>query len=220
MLQATLDTTLVEASPHKCTWGIGLREDNPRRHRRETWLGQNKLGQILTELRDEVFLEFQTLTTINFTLAPTHEKESAQVQEQEHIVDQIRPEYETKLAKKRYTFLNGVKAIYHQHYLKHFTVAGITNNCVEQYRQHGKAQLFEDDLSKADILKATEPEEQRRIGLEVKHFDKNIWAYQTNELMQEANFYKFTQNEELKQELLTMRGTIAQACPFRSDWCT
>jgi len=55
-LHATIDTTMVEASPHDYTWGIALRESDPRSKQRDTWLGQNKLGQILTELRDDVFL--------------------------------------------------------------------------------------------------------------------------------------------------------------------
>jgi len=39
--------------------------------------------------------------------------------------------------------------------------------------------------------------------------------------MQEANFHKFTQNDELKQELLATSGTtLALACPFRGDWGT
>jgi len=49
-LHATINTTMVEASPHDYTWGIGLRENDFRSQQRHTWLGQNKLGQILTEL--------------------------------------------------------------------------------------------------------------------------------------------------------------------------
>jgi len=60
-LHATMGTTLVEASLHDCTWGIGLRESDQRSQRQETWLGQNKLGQILAELREEIFLKLQTL---------------------------------------------------------------------------------------------------------------------------------------------------------------
>jgi len=39
--------------------------------------------------------------------------------------------------------------------------------------------------------------------------------------MHEANYNKFMQNKNLKQELLNATGTtIAPACPFQADWCT
>jgi len=92
---------------------------------------------------------------------------------------------------------------------------------VEQFKQHRKAQLFDDDFKAAQIMEATEPNEQKRIGLKVKHFNKDAWWNKTNVLMHEANYNKFMQNEYLKQELLTTTGTtIAQACPFRADWST
>jgi len=62
-LLETINTTMVEESPHDYKWGIGLREDDSRSQQRDTWLGQNKLGQILTELRDDIFFEFKSLTT-------------------------------------------------------------------------------------------------------------------------------------------------------------
>lgn len=57
-LFATKGTTLVEAAPNDTVWGIGLAEDDPRASKRETWLGKNLLGEILTQIRIELMGEY------------------------------------------------------------------------------------------------------------------------------------------------------------------
>jgi ribA/ribD-fused uncharacterized protein len=52
ILLATEGTTLVEASKHDCIWGIGLEASDPRAWKRETWLGTNWLGEVLTDMCD------------------------------------------------------------------------------------------------------------------------------------------------------------------------
>lgn len=57
-LFATKGTTLVESAPNDTIWGIGLSEDDPRALKRETWLGKNLLGEILTQIRIELMGEY------------------------------------------------------------------------------------------------------------------------------------------------------------------
>jgi ribA/ribD-fused uncharacterized protein len=57
-LFATKGTTLVEASPNDSIWGIGITKEDSRAVKRETWLGKNLLGEILTQIRNELMGEY------------------------------------------------------------------------------------------------------------------------------------------------------------------
>jgi len=53
-LMKTTGKTLVEASPTDLIWGVGLTEDDERILNRKNWKGDNLLGIVLTELREEL----------------------------------------------------------------------------------------------------------------------------------------------------------------------
>lgn len=53
-LLATGSKVLVEASPVDPVWGIGLPQDNPKAKDPHSWRGQNLLGFVLMEVRDQL----------------------------------------------------------------------------------------------------------------------------------------------------------------------
>ena len=53
-LLSTRGTTLVEASDIDKLWGVGLSKSNPLIYDRKNWKGKNWLGQVLTQLREDL----------------------------------------------------------------------------------------------------------------------------------------------------------------------
>ena len=56
VLKATIGTKIVEASPEDFIWGIGMDEEEAKITPESNWRGTNWLGEILTELRENLFI--------------------------------------------------------------------------------------------------------------------------------------------------------------------
>ena len=53
-LKATNNQTIVEASPFDRIWGIGMSQNNPKALDPEQWNGENLLGYVLMEVREDL----------------------------------------------------------------------------------------------------------------------------------------------------------------------
>jgi ribA/ribD-fused uncharacterized protein len=58
-LLKTKGTTLVEASPTDRIWGVGLSESSSQIRNRKTWKGTNWLGEVLTNLREDLISQLK-----------------------------------------------------------------------------------------------------------------------------------------------------------------
>ena len=84
---------------------------------------------------------------------------------------------------------------------------------------HKKALFFGDNETAELIIKATEPSEQKKLGRLVKNFDVNKWNEVADQIVEDANYSKFSQNPDLKQ-LLINSGTkkFVECAPYDPIW--
>lgn len=96
---------------------------------------------------------------------------------------------------------------------------GIKYNCAEQYMMYKKAELFGDVEIQQQILNTQNPSLQRELGRKVKNFDQKTWNENCQRIVYEANLFKFTQNETLKEVLLQYYDKeFVEASPIDKIW--
>lgn len=118
---------------------------------------------------------------------------------------------------KEYVFF--YSGIFSQWYKSKFTVDKIDYNCCEQYMMAQKALLFQDlDLYKR-IMATNSPFYQKKLGRQVKNFDKSKWEKVCRDIVYEANYAKFSQNPNLYLELeKTKQKILVEASPYDKIW--
>lgn len=100
-----------------------------------------------------------------------------------------------------------------------FTIDGIYYNCTEQWMMAEKARLFKDEESLTAIMATDSPREQKAIGRKIKDFDKAKWEHVAKEVVYLGNLAKFTQNEDLLEQLLdTDDEELVEASPTDCIW--
>ena len=104
-------------------------------------------------------------------------------------------------------------------YPAEFELNGYHYWCSEQAMMAGKARLFEDWETADKIMAATTQKEIKQLGREVTPFDKEIWNANCRQIVYDALVAKFSQNLEMKEELLsTGDDIIAESSPNDLNW--
>ena len=100
-----------------------------------------------------------------------------------------------------------------------FHVGLSTYCCAEQYMMDDKAGLSGDNETRKLIMDATNPREIQQLGRQIKHFKQDLWDKVKYSTVLNANYYKFTQNDEMRNFLLsTGDKVLVEASPIDTVW--
>ncbi len=91
----------------------------------------------------------------------------------------------------------------------------------EQYFMYMKAIVFGDEEIARQILEVSDPKKVKALGRKVQNYDEQVWNEKRYQIMLKANVAKFSQNEELKQLLLSPEYEghgFVEASPYDKVW--
>lgn len=118
---------------------------------------------------------------------------------------------------KDYVFFWGTE--FSNWYPSEFELEGKKFHNAEQYFMYKKAQFFNDEEIALAILSTDDPKTAKKLGRKVKGFDADVWLKVCKNYMKEGCRAKYTQNEDLKEKLLSNKTqTYVEASPYDVIW--
>jgi ribA/ribD-fused uncharacterized protein len=115
---------------------------------------------------------------------------------------------------------DGANGIYSQWHKSQFKENGKTFMYAETYMMYHKALLFNDEKTATRILISKSPAQIKMLGQLVKNFDEEKWDAVKKNIVINANYLKFTQNENLKTAILRTdpESKFVEASPYDRIW--
>ncbi len=111
------------------------------------------------------------------------------------------------------------KSCLSQWYSAKFTVKGVTYKTSEHYMMAQKALLFSDLSSYYKIIYCSHPGEAQALGRKVSNFKHDVWQQQRFNIVVSGNYYKFSQNPQLQEYLLSSsQRVLVEASPKDTIW--
>lgn len=107
------------------------------------------------------------------------------------------------------------------HFIREFTLKGLTFNCAEQAIMYCKAMHFRDLITAMKILAEPVPQQQKLLGRAVKQYDDRAWREHRPIYYAIILKAKYRQNPDLLEELLLTDPLIlAEASERDTQWGT
>lgn len=99
-----------------------------------------------------------------------------------------------------------------------FMINGVKYTTAEHFMMAEKARLFDMSLVD-DIIHAPHPKDAKALGRCVANFDSNVWDQCSFDIVTRGSVAKFSQNENLKEYLLSVEESIfVEAAPTDKVW--
>lgn len=100
-------------------------------------------------------------------------------------------------------------------YLSQFCVDGITFSSMEQYMMYQKAVCFQDNAVAAQILATDDVAQIKALGRLVSNYNDHHWNGVRQIVVYEGLYAKFSQNEDLKTQLLSTGDALLAECAVK-----
>lgn len=111
------------------------------------------------------------------------------------------------------------KSCFSQWYPSEFQIGIYKYLFMEQYMMAEKARLFGDNEIEKEIMNSINQKEIKALGRKVRNFDESTWNEEKYSIVLNGNYYKFMQNERLRQFLLSTKDAVlVEASPYDKIW--
>lgn len=126
---------------------------------------------------------------------------------------------EIQIITEEFVFFWKPPTVFGQWTFSPFVVDGIRYTCAEQFMMAEKARLFGDEEIRQQILATESPRQHKRLGRKVRGFKEQRWVEHRSEIVYRANMAKFSQNPDMKRQLLeTGDRILVEASPLDRIW--
>ena len=102
-------------------------------------------------------------------------------------------------------------------YMSQFDVNGIGFSSMEQYMMYKKAVCFRDDVIAEKILETDEVGSIKELGRMVAGYNENYWNGIRQIIVYEGLKAKFSQNADLKRQLVDTGDAVLAECAVRDQ---